>query len=244
MKKWLLMIIALLSIVVLVACGGNDDNDDGGQANDPTTDLEGLEPDLEGIPDIIASINGEEITREEFETVYLNQFPQHAFQAQLQGQPLDQNLLKKDTVEGLIAQRLLIQESERRDFETTDDDVQELIDELVAANELESQEILFEQLEEQGTSENEFRDIVRSQIKLDKLLADETKDISITEEDIKETYERLVEMYADAEEDVELPVFDDMRDQLESELVYLEENEIMLSLIERLHEEGEVENHM
>lgn len=76
-KKWLLMLSLVLTVGMLAACGDKDnaeedtDNNDNEQAEMP-------EPDLEGIPDIVAEVNDGEVTKEDFEGMYQQQFQQMA----------------------------------------------------------------------------------------------------------------------------------------------------------------------
>src|SRR5690625_7341800 len=65
----------------------NDNEDNAGDNAEANGDL-GLEEDmpeadLEGIPDIVAEINGEEITKDDCESIYEQQFQQQAMQAQM-----------------------------------------------------------------------------------------------------------------------------------------------------------------
>src|SRR5690625_6502716 len=90
------MLSLILSIVALSACGNKDD------AGENNTELGGQEaempePDLENIPSIVAEVNGEEITKEDFVGMYQQQFQQQMLQAQMSGQEVDEDSLKKQT---------------------------------------------------------------------------------------------------------------------------------------------------
>jgi hypothetical protein len=89
------------SLIALGACGGGGDESGGaGAAEEPTSESSetaGTEesdgPDLEGIPDVVAEVNGEEVTKEEFVPIYEAQFQQAASQAQMTGQAPDEDAL-------------------------------------------------------------------------------------------------------------------------------------------------------
>src|SRR5699024_2202804 len=114
--------------------------------------------DLAGIPDIVAEVNDKEISGEEFELTYLNQFQQFALQAQMSGQEIDQEQLKKELAESMIDQELLIQEANHRDFVATDDEIETMINDLVEMNDLESEQALFDLFAEQGMSEEQVKE--------------------------------------------------------------------------------------
>lgn len=242
MKKWQLIIMTLLSIFVLVACSSNDDGEEAVNDGSGEGEIEQMDPDLEGIPDIVAEVNGEEISREAFEVTYLSQFQQFAMQAQMSGQELDQDQLKQELAESMIAQELLVQEADRRDFLATDNDIEELISELVEMNDLESEDILFELYEEQGMSEEELREQLTLQIKLDQLIEDEGGDITVSAEQVEELYEELATVYEDAEDESELPPLEEIEAELEDQIRAEEENELIFALIEDLRNDAEIIN--
>src|SRR5690625_4092520 len=171
-KKWLLVLSLSLLGFFMAACGDEEDSsaednnegseaqeeaaEEGGQAPEAGTEqAEMPEPDLEGIPDVVAEVNGEEISGEEFETTYVGQFQQAMMQAQMSGQEVDQDQLKAQTAEALIGQKLVIQEAENQGFEASEEDVEETLDEIVEQNGLNSQDDFFAALEEQGIAEDE-----------------------------------------------------------------------------------------
>jgi len=222
----------------LAACDSNDDDE---QAIDGVDELEQLEPDLAGIPDIVAEVNDREISGEEFELTYLSQFQQFALQAQMSGQEIDQEQLKKELAESMIDQELLIQEANHRDFVATDDEIETMINDLVEMNDLESEQALFDLFAEQGMSEEQVKEELSVQIKLGQLVDDEAKDITVSQEEIQDMYDELVAMYEDTEEEV--PDYDDIEADLEEQMITQEKNEIIFELIEQLRDNAEIVNH-
>src|SRR5699024_11286847 len=91
---------------------------------------EAPEPDLEGIPDVVAEVNGTEIDKASFEEAYQAQFQQAAMMSQMSGEELNQDDLKKQVADGLVNQELLIQEADNRELGANDDEKNEMITEL------------------------------------------------------------------------------------------------------------------
>src|SRR5918994_1689378 len=81
----------------------------------------GAEPDLEGIPDVVAEVNGEEVTKEEFTPIYEAAFQQAAMQAQMSGEAPAEELLAAVEKQGIT------EEQARSQVET-----QVLVEQLVA----------------------------------------------------------------------------------------------------------------
>ena len=81
------------AVLTLGACGGADGGgeqapaatDSAAQGQDPAASGEAAsatEPDLSDVPDVVAEVNGEEITKDDFSGPYESQFQQQAMQSQ------------------------------------------------------------------------------------------------------------------------------------------------------------------
>src|SRR5699024_8332343 len=170
-KKWLFMLSLVLIIGILAACG-DDNNED--KANDEQAEMP--EPDLEGIPDIVADVNDGEVTKEDFEATYQQQFQQMAMQAQMSGQNMDE-----------IDQDELIDEK---------------IDQVVEQNGIESKDELLDSLkEQQDMDEDEFMEQIETQVRVDKLLEEESGDLEPSEDEVKEAYEDMKKQQVEADSD-------------------------------------------
>ncbi|MBM7540768.1 SurA N-terminal domain-containing protein [Amphibacillus cookii] len=245
MKKWILGLFLITVVGLLVACGNDEeDTTEQEQGADPNEELEMPEPDLEGIPDVVAEVNGNEITGAEFEMTYISQFQQAAMQSQMTGQPVDQDQLKSELADNMVDQELLVQEADTRGFEATEQEVDEMINDIMEANQLESRDELFAVLDEQGTSESEVISQIEMQIKLDQLIADEVGEVEATEEELQTFYDELSAQYEETEGMEELPPFDEVRTEIEEELQMQEESEAIMALIEVLRSDAEIETYL
>lgn len=108
-----------------------------------------------------------------------------AMQSQLTGQKLDQDKLKKQTAEGMVGNQLLIQEANDRDYSASDKDVDETLNDMAKQNGLESKDKLLSKLEEQGMKEKEVVSQIKTQVKVEKLISEESGDTEPTEEELQ-----------------------------------------------------------
>lgn len=251
-KKMLLSLLIGASVMFTAACSDNDENtneeaateeqavDENGEA---TGEMEMPEPDLEGVPDVVAEVNGTEINKEDFETAYMSQFQRMAMQAQMSGQEVDQDQLKVQVADSLVAQELLVQETENRNIEASDEELNETLTALAAQNGLESSEEFLAALEEQGLSEEEVMEQVASQVKVDKLVAEEAGDITVSEEELQTFYDEITGQQEDAESG-DMPAFEDIKPELEAQMVQQKENEAVLELVAELREGADVTVHI
>jgi peptidyl-prolyl cis-trans isomerase SurA len=263
-KKWLLGLSLLLLVFFTAACGDEeqdnsaedsneasetqeeDSAEDEGQAPEEGTEqAEMPEPDLEDIPDVVAEVNGEEISRDEFESTYVGQFQQAMMQAQMTGQEVDQDQLKGQIADALIGQKLIIQEAENQGFEASEDDVNETLDELIEQNGLNSQDDFFAALEEQGVTEDEVRSDLETQVKVDALIASESGDMEPTEDELQELYEAYsASMEQQQGEDAEVPSYEEMEPQLTQQVIAQKETEAYQTLVEELRANADVTNNL
>lgn len=254
----------MLVLALLAACNGGDEstennNDENTQeeeaAGDNETDVEGEEgsgqaqlpePNLEGIPDVVAEVNGEQIEKQAFETAYTGQFQQMAMQAQMAGQApeIDQEQLKAQIVESMIGQELLIQEADKRDFNVSEDDINEVIDGLVEQNGMESQDALMAALEEQGTDQEEVLAQVETQVRVNKLIEDESGEIQPSESELQEYYDQLVAQQEETDAEAEIPSFDEVKSNIEQQLVSQKQNEVVQTLVTTLRENADITNNL
>lgn len=259
-KTWILALVSLLTIFALAACGDkeetekdadkNDDQDS--SVEDPEEDGEDGEEempqaDLDGIPDIVVEVNGEEVTKDEFVSMYQQQFQQMIMQAQMSGQDMsdiDQDQLKKETAEVMVGQNLLTQEANKEITDVSEDDINKTIDEILEQAQMESKDELLAAFEEQGLSEDEFMEQVETQFKVDELVNNLGKDIKVTEDEAKEAYDTLKEQQEQVESDEEFPAFDEIKSDLEEQLLAQKKSEETNALVEKLRDEADVTIHL
>lgn len=253
-KTWILMILSILAIAVFTACSDKDNSEDNSgqnnaaEENSEANDNEDLpEADLDDIPDVVIEINGEEILKDEFSSIYQQQFQQQIMQAQMSGQDLsslDQVQLKQQTAEILVSQNLLIQEANNRITDVSEDDINETIDLLLEQTGMESKDDLLAIFEEQGMDENEFNTQIETQVKVDQLIADISKDIELTEEETKEAYDTIKAQQEQTDSETEFPEFDDIKSTLEEQLMEQKKAEETETFVEILRQDADVTIHL
>lgn len=253
-KTWTLMIFSILTIAVFTACsdqnntnGDSEDNSGQNNAAEENGNADLPEADLDDIPDVVIEVNGEEILKDEFSSMYEQQFQQQIMQAQMSGQDvsgLDQDELKLQTAEILVGQNLLIQEANNRITDVSEDDINATIDLLLEQTGMESKDDLLAIFEEQGMDENEFNEQVETQVKVDQLIVDISKDIELTEEETKEAYETIKAQQEQTDSEEEFPAFDEIKPALEEQLMEQKKAEETQSFVEILRQDADVIIHL
>lgn len=245
------MLLSMFTIALLAACGGqNNENENAENAPENNNEEAGEalpEPNLEGIPDVVIEINGEEILKDEFTSMYEQQFQQQAMQAQMSGQSMDdvdQDQLKEQTAELLVDQNLLIQEANNQITDVSEDDINKTVEQLLEQTGMESKDDLLAAFEEQGVDENEFRSQIETQVKVDQLIVKISENIELSEEETKEAYETIKTQQEEAESDEEFPEFDDIKSDLEEQLMEQKRAEETQTFVETLRKDADVTIHL
>lgn len=271
MKKWISGLTIIGSLLVVTACSNDEGAEDtsseeenateetasseesgGAAAEDEAAQGEGgegeqaemPEPDLEDVPDVVAEVNGTQIEKPEFEEAYNAQFQQMAMMSQMSGEEVNQDDLKTQVADGLVSQELLVQEADNRELEASEEETTELLDQLTEQAGVESQEELYTMFEEQGMNQEEVDEQIQLQVRVDKLIAEEAGEIEPTEDELKELYDQQVEQLEQMETEEEPPSFDELKPQLEEQLVSQKEGEAAQKLVETLKEDAEIEMHV
>jgi len=235
-------------LLALVGCSSADDDATDPAAEATTPAAEGTPapedamptppaPDLEGLPDVVAVVDGEEITLDEFTRVYEGQLQQAFMQAQMTGQEVDQDQLKQQTAEGLVDTELLLAEAEARAISPSEEEVTAAAEELAASSGLGSADELFTMLEQQGMGREEALAELRLQTAIEKLVTAEAGEFTPAEEDARALYD---EAAAQAGEGGELPAFEEVRPQIEAQLEQEHESEAAYALLEQLRQDAEI----
>ncbi len=242
--------LAAAALLTLTACGnGGDDakaSDDASASADPTGEASAdssaaAGPDLDGIPDVVAEVNGEEVTKDEFVPIYEATFKQASDQAQMGGQAPDEEALKKQAVDELVDTELLAQEAESRGISVSDDEVDAELETLAKQNQMGSAEELLKAVEEQGLSQEQARAQVETQVMVEQLVDDEDGPIEPSEKQLRALYAQVKQQQAQAgEQGQSVPPFAQVRDQLAEQVRTEQVGKVAGTLIEDLRKGADI----
>ncbi|SDH52017.1 SurA N-terminal domain-containing protein [Alteribacillus bidgolensis] len=255
-KKWILSLALAVSVLVTAACGDEEGQEGEGQQQEEgqeekaqeekaqeeaPEEQEMPEPDLEDIPDVVAEVNGEEISKDEFESVYVSTLNTYAMQGmnieeQDDGGKMKQQI-QEQTVEQLIGQELLVQEADKRELSASEDEIKEELNSL--KEQFGSDEEFQKALESENLSEDELQSDIEKQVKVEKLVKDEAGEIEVSEDELRDMYEQMSQGQQ-GEEGEDSPSFEEMKPQLEEQMVQQKEGEEIQKLVEELRESGDV----
>lgn len=248
-KKWLLSLCLALSLVGVAACGSEDGEGEASGKQDSQQEqkqgeqAQGPQPDLEGVPEVVAEVNGEEISKAEFAETYKGQFQQLAMQSQASGQKLDQEQLKKQVVESMIGTELLVQEAESRGYKASDKNVNQTLNELAQQNGMKSGDQFMAALKKQGMKEKDIRSDLQTQVKVDQLIAEEAGNTEPTEAEMRKLYDQISAQQQGSGQGSgqgKLPPFEKVKPQLREQAKSQKEGEVAQALISDFRKKADV----
>ena len=237
MRYWLLGICISVLVGATVACGGSSQSPTSDETQSPTEPSG--EPTAESSSgngqDAIAVVNGEEIGKDELDT----QLDQLRTSYESQDRPFPEGAelaeLERLVVGQLVQESLVLQEAEARDITATDEEVQSRYEETAAS--FADEEEFNQALEAEGLSQSDLERLISNNLRIEKLFSSVIDDADVgpaTEEELRELYEL-------ASQQQELPPFEEVRAQLEAELMSQRQNGIIESFIEGLEAESNIE---
>lgn len=211
------------------------------------------EPDVENVPEVVATVNGEEVSGEEFTTAYEGQFQQMAMQSQMSGQEMNQDEMKKQLAESMVGTELLVQDAEKQGYEASEEDIDAFLEKTAESSGVASVDELLATFEEQGFSEEQIRSDAQKQLMLDQTI--EQLDIpKPSDEELKKLYDSSVAAQSEAQGGApaeggaegesaapETPSFEELKPQLEQQVSSQKENEALTKRIEELRKGADVQ---
>lgn len=253
LRRTLAALTLTAALGLTAACGGGQDDasqasDGGGQAAPAASDGGGAaddpqaqEADVSDVPEVVATVNGTEITKDDFVQTYQSQYQQMAMQQQTGGQAPDEEQLKTQVAEQLVNNELLRQGAEDADIKASDKDIDTTLDEIAKQSGLGSGDEVVSALEQQGISAEQVRQDAASQFAITTYIEQEADIAEPSDEELKAQYDALVEQQSAAGGSAEeVPSFEEMKDQLAQQATMQQQNEAATEIAGKLRESGDV----
>ncbi|MEE1652034.1 SurA N-terminal domain-containing protein [Brachybacterium sp. J144] len=243
-------VLAVGAALGLAACGPEQSassgaSDAGGDAPVAASDGDGEQAlpqaDTSAIPEVVAEVNGEQITRDDFVPVYESQYQQAAAQTQTTGESVDEAGLQQQVADQLVDNLLLQQAATKAGIEATDADIDATLDQIAQQNGLGSGDEVVQTLVGQGYSEEQVREDAATQYELTTFVTQEGGITEPAEEELRAQYDDLVAQQEQSGADAsQVPPFEEVREQLAQQALTQQQNEAATTLAAELREQGDV----
>ncbi len=245
--RTVLGLVAATSMLVLSACGGGGDSSASSDKDASPSESSSASadapadggPDVSKIPDVVAEVNGEEITKDEFVPIYEAAFQQAAAQAQTSGQAPDEAAIQRQTADDLVSTELLTQEAESRGIEVSDDAVQTELADLAKQNQMGSAEELLAAVEKNGLTEEAALAQIENQLMIQQLVEDEDGGKTPTEKQLRAIYDQAKQQAA-GQKGQKIPPYAQVHDQIEEQAKTEQTGKVAQALVEDLRKDADI----
>lgn len=217
-------------LLVVSACGDKEEEET--EEVQAPEQVEISEEELADEEEVIATVNETEILGSQYNPAYRERKEMESFTVE-PGEEIEPDKVKEITLEGLIGQELINQESEKLDIEVTDEEIQE---ELEILEEQEG-DVLDSLLEQFDWTEEDLENQIRQDL-TNKHYIEEKIEVEVTDEEAKEEYERVK---AETEDKDTVPEYDEVKDNVKLQMTQQKQNEELLKHIDKFKEEAEIE---
>lgn len=248
-KKKMLAALALVgSLSLMTACGsgGSDEAASSSQApsSQPGSQQAAPSPDLDSVPDVVATVNGQDITKDEFAQLYTSQFQQAALQAQMSGQDLsDQTQLKKQAAEAMVGSELLMQHAEKAGLKASKAELDQALGDAAQQNQMSNKDFLAA-VKKQGMDRTAVDKALKQQVEIDKVIEKESGPFTASEKELKAAYQQAKD--AQSQQGGEsgsapaMPAFKDVKPQIKDQVVQRKKAEAADALAKKLRKDADV----
>ena len=236
MKKFLLLILAL-SVMALAACGDDSAEKDKDEKKEDTEEVADAKQsaevsDKEKVKedDVVASINGTEIKGAKYNSIY-SQLKMQLSNTEQDISDLD--LLKDNTLDVLVKQELIKQESEKAGLEVTEEEV----DSEIEMFKTEIGDEFDTVLKENDLTEESLKEQLTFELLTEKYINTEFTDVEVTDEEVEEYYAQVKEQQGE-----EAPKLEEVEESIKEGLTQQKRQEEFQKKIVELEEKAEIEH--
>ncbi len=163
----------------------------------------------------------------------------------MQGMELSEEELREIVVENLVQQALLVELADERGVEVSPEELEDYFQEIMDMYGMDDEEELLGQLEEEGLDTRaKVDEVLTSEIRVNKLVELFTEDVDVTQEEIREAYDRFVEQVGGLEEAEDIPSFEELEEEIRQSLAQEKVVPIILAELEEMEENAEINTYL
>ena len=181
----------------------------------------------------VATVNGETITKNEFQDRY-DQLTQSLGQ---QADQVSDARIQQQALQSLVTEEILAQYADKNGIEVSDQEIQARIDQLTQQSGGEEQ--FKERLSQQNISMEDVRTSVDQQLTRQAIAEDQgTSTGTVSDEEARARYDQMT---ANAGQNAQIPPFEQVKAALKQQLEQQKQQQVLTSLSQELREEYDVE---
>ncbi|MEH7245394.1 SurA N-terminal domain-containing protein [Neobacillus niacini] len=252
MKKIMFTLITGLMAVVLAACGGNEESKEAKNDDKAKTEETDQQKELQKQMDemqkkleaqqidekkTVAIVNDKEILGSDYNSAlaYTQGQMQQMGQDPTSKEAAEQ--VKKQTIDSLVGQTLLLQEADKKNYKVSEADINKQLDEIKKQFKTEKE---FEAaLKKSGMEMKTLETQIADDIKFKQYVEKEVPAAKITDEEIQKTYDQYAEQGKSTGQEV--PKLEEVKPQIEQSLQQQKQQQKLAQQVEELKKNAKID---
>lgn len=228
LKKKIIGVLMLAAMVSIFAIGCSQESAPEGNENVETGEA-------------VAIVNGEEISKEDFDytvqRISMNYEQQGLSLEGEQGEAVLEGI-REEAMDILVEERILLQEAIKNGHSVTDEEVEEEFESL--KGQFSSQEDFEEILEMNLLTEDRLKKMLKTEMHIERFFKEATENVEVSEAESKEAYDRYFEEIQGTEAEEDFPSYEEIKNDLEFEIMQEKQNAEFRTIIETLKADSEI----
>lgn len=221
----LTILLGISLLLIISACGDKETAEE----NQEVQPVEITDEELIDKEEVIATVNDVEILGRDYNPAYRERKELENFNTD-PNEEIDTDKVKEITIDGLVGQELINQETKELGINVSEEEIDKELDILK-----EQQGDMIDSLLEQfDWTEEDLKNQIRNDLTNNRYINEKIK-VDVTDEEVKAEYDRV------KEESEKVPEFDEVKENIEVQMIKQKQNEELFKHIEKIKEKSEVD---
>ncbi len=221
----LTILLGISLLLIISACGDKETAEE----NQEVQPVEITDEELIDKEEVIATVNDVDILGRDYNPAYRERKELENFNTD-PNEEIDTDKVKEITIDGLVGQELINQETKELGINVSEEEIDKELDILK-----EQQGDMIDSLLEQfDWTEEDLKNQIRNDLTNNRYINEKIK-VDVTEEEVKAEYDRV------KEESEKVPEFDEVKENIEVQMIKQKQNKELFKHIEKIKEKSEVD---
>ncbi|TLS38915.1 SurA N-terminal domain-containing protein [Pseudalkalibacillus caeni] len=258
MKKLSYLVVTACFVLLLAACGGNEESegakgnqegnkqeqqDSQGNKQDQQKQAKEIQKKMEeqqvDEDKTVAIVNKEEIKGSKYNSLLSqNQMQYH----QMGQDPTSEKIagqLKKQVLDTLVGQELLLQEANSKGYEASSDKVEKQINDL--KEQYGGEDAFNKALEKNNLTKEDLKQQISQSLMIETYVDKEIKTDDVSEKEMKEYYEQIKAQSSSQSNQQEIPPYEEVKEKIKQQLESEQQQEKLQTKVDELKKDADIE---
>jgi FKBP-type peptidyl-prolyl cis-trans isomerase (trigger factor) len=251
MKKLLSALLITIMAIALAACGDGEEakkqsedkpktEENSKQQEEQAKQMEEMQKKMDkqkvDKEKIVAVVNDEELKGEEYNNMLTTSQMQYQQMGQDPTSEKASEQIKKQTIDSLVGQTLLMQQADEKGYKATDEEINKQLEEV--KKQYKTDEEFEKAMKDAGFSMDELKTQIAENVKYTNYVEKEIKVDEVTEDEMKKFYDQFASQQG---KDQKAPKYEEVKPQIKTQLEQQKKQEKLVQHVEELKKKAKVD---